>query len=348
MKTTAGIASGSNDRLVAGDRLDRHARLVRCLVRQHRLAGHVADGEDQGFSGAPLPVGLDEPFRVDLHMRGIEAGNLQLGRRLEAAEAKRRAKDKPGLALTLNNLGGVLLQAGDRDAARTAFSESLTLRREIGDRAGVASSLSNIGTVEYFDEHYDEAHSDYDEALAIFREIGDPRGTSLCLHNLSEIAIVRSDLNAAEGLCTEALEIRRSLQDPRGEAESLTTLGKINAGCRRPDAAREFYVAALEVLLRLENTIGIAECLEFAAAVLDDAVAAATVLGAVDGLLASTESARSWTNDGREPLVLSLRNQLGDETYEEATSVGQSMAADRAVALVVGTLQQAEPEALKA
>ena len=34
-------------RLVAGDRLDRHARFVRRLVREHRLAGHVADGEDR-------------------------------------------------------------------------------------------------------------------------------------------------------------------------------------------------------------------------------------------------------------------------------------------------------------
>ena len=46
--------------LVAGDHVDRHARLVRGLVRQHRLAGHVADGEDGRVGGAALGVDLDE------------------------------------------------------------------------------------------------------------------------------------------------------------------------------------------------------------------------------------------------------------------------------------------------
>ena len=47
VKTTAGIARGSNATFVAGNHLDGDAPFVRRLVRQHRLADDVADREDR-------------------------------------------------------------------------------------------------------------------------------------------------------------------------------------------------------------------------------------------------------------------------------------------------------------
>ena len=64
--------------LVPGNRFHRHARLVRRLVREHRLAGHVANREDRRLGGAPLRVGLDEPLRVHLHARRLETRDLRV------------------------------------------------------------------------------------------------------------------------------------------------------------------------------------------------------------------------------------------------------------------------------
>ena len=48
------------DRLVAGNGLDRDARFVRRFVRQHRLARDVANREYRRLLGSALKIGLDE------------------------------------------------------------------------------------------------------------------------------------------------------------------------------------------------------------------------------------------------------------------------------------------------
>ena len=56
VKQTAGIAALVPAALVAGDDLGHHLALRHGAVRQHRLAGDVADGEDAAHRGAALVV----------------------------------------------------------------------------------------------------------------------------------------------------------------------------------------------------------------------------------------------------------------------------------------------------
>ena len=56
------MASGWNDRRLAEQCFDRDFALVRRLVREHRLAGHVADRQDVRVGRALLLVGDDEAF----------------------------------------------------------------------------------------------------------------------------------------------------------------------------------------------------------------------------------------------------------------------------------------------
>ena len=64
VKTTAGMAGREGDGM-AGKRLDGRLSLVRRLVRQHRLARGVADGEDVRVTGAALAVDDEEALRID-------------------------------------------------------------------------------------------------------------------------------------------------------------------------------------------------------------------------------------------------------------------------------------------
>ncbi len=77
--------------LVAGDRLDGHARLVRRLVRQHRLARHVADREDRRARrcGAARSVSM-KPLASTFTLRRLEAWDL----RVRAAGRRRRARGR--------------------------------------------------------------------------------------------------------------------------------------------------------------------------------------------------------------------------------------------------------------
>ena len=62
-------------RRLAVNRFDRHARFVRRLVREHRIAGDVADGEDRRLGGPALRVDFDEAALIHLHFRLVEAAD---------------------------------------------------------------------------------------------------------------------------------------------------------------------------------------------------------------------------------------------------------------------------------
>ena len=64
--------------VLAGNHFDRDAPFVRRLVRQHRLADDVADGEDRRLVGAQLLVDDDEAALVDLDACAVEPGNLRI------------------------------------------------------------------------------------------------------------------------------------------------------------------------------------------------------------------------------------------------------------------------------
>jgi hypothetical protein len=81
VKQTAGIDALVPAALVAGDDLGHHLALRHGAVRQHRLAGDVADGIDAAHRGAALVVDLDEAAVA------VEVDLLQapaLGQRLAA------------------------------------------------------------------------------------------------------------------------------------------------------------------------------------------------------------------------------------------------------------------------
>ncbi len=61
---------------VPRNRFDRSPALMHRLVRQHRLAGHVANRVDGGIGRLPLLVDFDEPLSVDFDLCFVESGDL--------------------------------------------------------------------------------------------------------------------------------------------------------------------------------------------------------------------------------------------------------------------------------
>ena len=69
------------DLLRRARRFGRHMRLVHRLVRQHRLADDVADGEDVRHVGAHLDVDRDEAAVGDLDASLVGADLVAVGLR---------------------------------------------------------------------------------------------------------------------------------------------------------------------------------------------------------------------------------------------------------------------------
>jgi hypothetical protein len=55
--------------------------------------------------------------------------------------------DKPGIAISLINLGNVAWNQGDYAAARALYQESLLLGREMGDKRGIVETLIGLAGV---------------------------------------------------------------------------------------------------------------------------------------------------------------------------------------------------------
>ena len=92
-----------------------------------------------------------------------------------------------GIAMSLNNLGGVATQQDDYKRAEALREESLALLRELGDKSGVALSLLNLGFTATKQQEYTQAAALMTESLALYWELGDKRWVAYCLEGLAEI-----------------------------------------------------------------------------------------------------------------------------------------------------------------
>ena len=81
-------------RRLAGQRLDGRLAFVGRLVGQHRLAGHVADGQDVRIGRAALGIDHDEALSVELNLGVFQPQSGAVG---PPADAQQHAAESPHL-----------------------------------------------------------------------------------------------------------------------------------------------------------------------------------------------------------------------------------------------------------
>jgi Flp pilus assembly protein TadD len=64
--------------------------------------------------------------------------------------------DKGGEATTLNNLGSVYDDLGEKAKALEYYEQALPLRRQVGDKGGEAATLNNLGGSTIYDDAWGE------------------------------------------------------------------------------------------------------------------------------------------------------------------------------------------------
>jgi tetratricopeptide (TPR) repeat protein len=65
----------------------------------------------------------------------------------QALKLYREASDRLGEARTLNNIGLIYSELGEKQKALEYYSQALPLVRAVGNRGGEATTLNNIGLV---------------------------------------------------------------------------------------------------------------------------------------------------------------------------------------------------------
>ncbi|MEG4489949.1 CHAT domain-containing tetratricopeptide repeat protein, partial [Microcoleus sp. D3_18_C4] len=104
----------------------------------------------------------------------------------------RAVGNRSGEALTLNNIGNIYSDLGEKQKALEYYSQSLPLSRATGNRYGEATTLNNIGFVYSELGEKQKALEYYSQSLPLSRATGDRAGEATIFSN---IAYTKRDLN---------------------------------------------------------------------------------------------------------------------------------------------------------
>src|SRR5262245_48334401 len=162
-----------------------------------------------------------------LHDGTLEAKRKSIEKYHEALELYRRATDRNGEAVTLNNIGVVYRSLGETQKALEKYKEALPLRHEVGDRKGEAVTLRNIATVYRLLGEMQKALENFNEALPLCRAVGDRKGEAITLSGIGSVYQLLGETQKALEKHNEALPLSRAVGDRYGEAITLSSIGMI-------------------------------------------------------------------------------------------------------------------------
>jgi non-specific serine/threonine protein kinase len=132
----------------------------------------------------------------------VHKGDYQAAQSLatEGLRLYREEEDKPGIMLTLGDVGSVAYLQGQYDQAKPCFEEQLLLSRELDSQHDIAWSVSALGYVALRQNDGQRAAALFAKSLALRRELSDPHSIATCLAGLAEVAEAAGQLEQAAQL----------------------------------------------------------------------------------------------------------------------------------------------------
>jgi len=156
-----------------------------------------------------------------------------------------RARDLPGQASSLYNLGLIALEQDLLDRAEEKFQCSLDLQQDSGDVRGEATTWQRLAMISLRRKDHPLARERFTRALSLQQEAEDPAGEASSHHHLALIALAGDGLQQAEEEMEKALQLYRGLGDLGGQAAALDGMASIAT-------RREDYQQALERLREVQ------------------------------------------------------------------------------------------------
>jgi CHAT domain-containing protein/Tfp pilus assembly protein PilF len=177
------------------------------------------------------PVAAQKAFEegIKSYQQGDKESLEQAIRKWEVAlKLWKQVGDRRAEATTLDNIGLVYFDSGDKEKALKSFDDALAIRREVGDRRGEATTLTNIGAVYAELGENQQALTFFNQALPIRRAIGDRPSEATTLSNIGEVYSDLGDNQKALTFFNQALLLRRVAGDRPREANLLSNIAYID------------------------------------------------------------------------------------------------------------------------
>jgi tetratricopeptide (TPR) repeat protein len=156
-----------------------------------------------------------------------------------------RLADRCAEAMTRNNLGRALLEAGRLDEAAAEYRLAQRLFEAEGDSHGRTDALVNLASILRRQGAYDEALRDQETALAYYRQAGLDRKVGITLRSIARTELALGRLAEAAEHANEALDLFVHLGLDLDAAQSLNTLGLLLHRLGRGEPAESAYRRAI-------------------------------------------------------------------------------------------------------
>ena len=171
-----------------------------------------------------------------------QLGNVEEAIRLdnEALRMREAANDRPGIALSLGNLGSTYSGMRDADRALPYLERALAISKEDGLLEREAAVSLSLGALYNRRNDLQKALFHHTRALELNRKLGLDRFVTSGLMNIGMIYDSLGEMKRAEALLLEAEALARKIGELRGLGAALYGLGGVRRRLKDFEGARRF------------------------------------------------------------------------------------------------------------
>jgi tetratricopeptide (TPR) repeat protein len=108
--------------------------------------------------------------------------------------------------------GVALYNQGNMAAARATYEQALSAFRAVGDQAGIAVTLNNIAGILSYQGDHSGAKNHIEESLIISRNTGNQYGMGLALYSVADELRVVGELDKANAIFRDCLAIAHEIR----------------------------------------------------------------------------------------------------------------------------------------
>ncbi len=268
-------------------------------------------------------------------------GHLTEGRR--RIESALRADERPtaARAKALNGAAALAVAVGDVATGRRRAEEGLALHRTLGDTSGTATSLWMLGFALGDAGDWERALPLLAESVRLFRDLGDQHATLWAIRSLAWTYLNLGDRQHARALYEDGLRRARVLRNESAEATLLGALAVLAVDDGRVDDALSMLKENLPICRDLGNSFELATNLcriSRALGAAGEAGTATRLLSCSEALFEEVGANVPWVARMNEKTLTTIRAQLDDAAFAEASEQGRAMTLDQACTLALDSL----------
>jgi DNA-binding SARP family transcriptional activator/tetratricopeptide (TPR) repeat protein len=178
-----------------------------------------------------------------------------------ALEATRKAGNRRGEAMIMEDLGSLYLYENRYDEALAMIEPALRMFDEQGEWLGHTFTLIDLAIIERRRSRFMSALHHFEQASQALQRIGDRLTTSYVRRNIGQIQLDLGRPEKARRHFGETLAIAQALGATRDEAQALICLGEAHLALHELAAAEHTFEQAVRMMRQLGDRIGEAAAL---------------------------------------------------------------------------------------